>query len=159
MQSLNSLKEYNEIDEEDLLVEKIGDRLPQYQYNIIRAERNAQLWKNYQKEYKEIENYLSEDEIKNIPYRRIRIKTFQQIERKLYKSMRLLKPVCGVVASIDVLYSSPQGRNNYKKSARLTHKEIKALLPIIEQTEEVTAVYFPPQTEVSEQVETDDQQN
>lgn len=129
----NSLRAYRQIDADQYLREKIKENLWWYKEEVERAEDNLCLWNNYQKEYKKLEVYLTKEEIKNLPERKMLVRTFQKIEKKLYQITQLHKPSCEVVLSVYVSYTSPQGRNSYNKSAKLTHREIRELLPEIEE--------------------------
>ncbi|MBR4957707.1 MAG: hypothetical protein IKZ31_08085, partial [Lentisphaeria bacterium] len=66
------------------------------------AEENWRLWNTYCSEYKKLELFLTRDEIKNLPERKIRVKTFEKIERKLYNLnlTHLSKPNCAVALSV-----------------------------------------------------------
>lgn len=129
----NTLKAYNKIDEDEYLKNKIGENLYWYKQELAKAEENWRLWNTYCSEYKKLELFLTRDEIENLPERKIRVKTFEKIERKLYNLTHLSKPNCAVTLSVNVSYTSPQGRNSYNKSAKLTHREIRELIPEIEE--------------------------
>ena len=129
----NTLKAYNKIDEDEYLKNKIEENLYWYKQELAKAEGNLRLWNTYCSEYKKLELFLTKDEIKNLPERKVRVKTFEKIERKLYNLTHLSKPNCAFALSVDVSYTSPQGRNSYNKSAKLTHREIRELIPKIEE--------------------------
>ena len=82
----------------------------------------------------------------------------EHVKEKFYKANKMVRGSGIGLAVADEIIKQHNGLL-FIESTEGVGTSVTVVLPIIEQTEEVTAVYFPPQTEVSEQVETDDQQN
>lgn len=128
----NSLREYQKIDEHEYLKEKINQDLLFYKENIKKADENLRLWRDYQAKCVKISPYLTRGEIEKLPDRKIKVKVFESVERKLFEKQRLEEPYSSFFLKVTVSYESPKGRNSYEKTAILLSHEIKKLIPEIE---------------------------
>lgn len=128
----DSLREYKKIDEDVFLKEKIEYNFEYYKQAVRCARNNSISWNKYLEERAKCVKYLSDEEIKAIPNRKVRIKVFKEIERKLYRITVLPTPIRSFVVSAEISYTSPQGRNSYSKEARLTFEQLKRLLETLE---------------------------
>lgn len=128
----STLREYNNIDPEHFLKLKIEENLQHFKHLTDMNSQNICSWYNYQNECQQARNFLSEAEIKNLPNRKIRVKTFQSIEQKLYTLSQLTKPTCSFSISAHISYTSPQGRNHYNKSEIFTHNMLEHIFSEIE---------------------------
>jgi hypothetical protein len=96
-------------------------------YNGILAtiHRNADLWQNYLIEYQKVNVYATQEDISSL---KIRLKTFNNHEKILYKKLMLKKPVTTLTADFIATYTSPAGKNSYSLSKQYSQRQIENII-------------------------------
>ena len=114
----------------------IEQRLSYYQDILKRLETNQSLWAEYMKKYSSIESYTSKDVFMalklKMPY-----KIFWRHEKSLYTKSMLKAPTRSLSINYSATYTSPAGRNSYRRDKHYSHVDVARIIRrIYDQQEE-----------------------
>lgn len=104
----------------DILISKIDSNFNFFTDLLLRVQQNRQNYELYCKEYNKLTSKMNEEKIKGL---KIKLKTFVNIENKLYKKMKL-SPQLSISIQIRAGYTSPKCRNSYSKDITFQYIEI-----------------------------------
>lgn len=133
-QSKRALDSYNLLDN---LLNKIIAKKNYYLDYIQKVQENHDLWHKYSIEYYSLNNYATQDDIANL---KISLKTFNKIEKELFAQNKLNMPITSFTVNYVVTYTTPAGRNTYKKETSFTQKEFENLVEAAIELEEARKI-------------------
>lgn len=125
----NSYNEYQKFNIRQYARKCLMMKTDELETSYNQAIKNEKLYNEYKRQYLSLSQYLlTEKEIsklKNVP---LSITKFQSLEKTIYSQMVLKEPVVSFSICYKVEYTSPAGRNYYKKEEQLTRKTIGDIL-------------------------------
>lgn len=125
----NSLVKFDRRELEDIVYEKIEERLPEIDQALEHVKQNRVLYKKYADELSALQSSASAAECKQlgIPYKR-----FLKIEQKLVNDISI-SPICEMQIECEKEYTSPAGRNEYFEGDVFSEEEIRTMVETIKQ--------------------------
>lgn len=103
---------------------QINSNVIYYTDYINKTKVNKDLWEKYKIEYKSINNFATEENIRNL---KIPLDVFNKIEKGLLKK-KMLKPTINFTVDFNISYSSPLGRNFYSAEKTFSQEEFEQLI-------------------------------
>lgn len=132
----NSYSEYQKFDIRQYAHKRLMMKMDGLEVLYNQAIKNERLYNEYQKQYLNLSQYLrTEKEISGMKEAPLSIIKFQMLEKRIYSQMMLKEPIVSFSIYYKVEYTSPAGRNYYKKEECLTKKAIGSILSEIENEE------------------------
>lgn len=128
-----NLKEYRDIIDREKIKEIIDEDIEYCKSKISDAEENKILYKKYLEEIEKNSLFLTFGEIKKLPKRFLGIKKFMELERTVCNDI-ILKGINNEFnIEVNIIYTSPQGRNYNQRDYHINHNRIKDLFIEIEE--------------------------
>lgn len=118
----HSKQQYDNLNKENLIMAIVGENLDRYNKTMQDLNYNKRLYPAYEKQINEIlsSNYNYEQLTRNSW---INTYLFRQLELKEFEKDKL-KPPLELIVEISVSYTSPQGRNHYRKHCTINSNNI-----------------------------------
>lgn len=123
----NSKRQLDNYDIDDYMLSLIADYQQFFHGIICSVASNKELYKNYLNECKNIRSTATEQYCKSFNFS---LSKFLQYEENLFEEYRLKKPVTDISIHCFATYTSPQGRNNYKKESYYNYEDLKQMYDI-----------------------------
>ncbi len=133
---LKSKRSLDNFDLSQYVMNEINGSKNYYETLFAKADKNRSDFSNYINEYKKIEKYTTNEEFLKFKDVKIKYKTFNKYEKKLYFISMLNEPVVSISANCHATYTSPSGRNSYWKNCDFSFDDLKLFLKRIKQQEE-----------------------
>ena len=125
----SSLAKFDRRELEDIVYEKIGERLPEIDQALEHVKQNRALYQKYADELSTLQSSASTAECKQlgIPYKR-----FLKSEQKMVNDISI-SPICKIQIECEKEYTSPAGRNEYFEGDVFSEEEIRNMVETIKQ--------------------------
>lgn len=105
-----------------------------------KVDYNKTNYNDYLLEYKRAEKYITKEEFATFKNIKLKYKTFLNAEKKLYKKLKLKKPIMDLSANIHATYTSPAGNNHYWADYEYNFSELKQLLSALEEKQRMMII-------------------
>ncbi len=119
-ESCASKRKLDNLSLEELLISKIDCNFDFFKILLYHIQDNKQNYEKYCRDYSKLSSEITKDKIKGL---KIKLKTFINIENKLYKKLKL-NPQLSTSIYIKANYTSPKGRNSYNKEKIFSYFEL-----------------------------------
>lgn len=88
---------------------------------ILNAYRNKKIFDNYIEEYSKIDDIISDSDLEQISFSR---KKYNKIENRIIKEILYDKNVYNISIDVIISYTTPSGKNTYKKNRIVEYQEL-----------------------------------
>ena len=104
------------------------------------VDENIKDFQNYNLEYKKIEKYTTEEDFTKIKEIKLKYKTFNKCEKKIYQNSKLRQPIIEITAHCHATYTSPSGRNHYWRDTEYSFSQLKNILKNLEHSQKMANI-------------------
>ena len=120
----NSKRQLDNLSMTNYLITLISENSSSYEKNILTIENNIRKYNEYMDNVRKIKSTITENYCKSI---KINYSIFIDYENRLYNKYILCKPKTDLTIYCKATYTSPKGRNCYKKDRLFNYDEVKRL--------------------------------